>query len=74
MVEEALQTGSIMTLVVTAASLGFIHTIFGPDHYVPFVMMSRAMSMLCLLEHCAQAALFWEVSPLVRTVTTGHEA
>ena len=29
-------------LVITAASLGFIHTIIGPDHYLPFVMMSWA--------------------------------
>jgi len=29
-------------LLVTAASLAFIHTILGPDHYIPFVMMARA--------------------------------
>lgn len=26
----------------TAASLGFVHTILGPDHYVPFIVLSRA--------------------------------
>jgi nickel/cobalt transporter (NicO) family protein len=29
-------------LLVTAASLGFLHTLFGPDHYLPFVVMSKA--------------------------------
>jgi len=29
-------------LLTTAASLGFIHTIMGPDHYIPFIMMARA--------------------------------
>ncbi|MFC1454806.1 sulfite exporter TauE/SafE family protein [Candidatus Undinarchaeota archaeon] len=29
-------------LLITAASLGFIHTLFGPDHYVPFIVMSKA--------------------------------
>lgn len=26
----------------TAASLGLIHTLLGPDHYLPFIVMSRA--------------------------------
>ena len=42
MVEEALLSGSVLTLVITAASLGFLHTIMGPDHYLPFVMMAKA--------------------------------
>ena len=29
-------------LVVTAISIGFIHTIIGPDHYLPFIMIARA--------------------------------
>jgi nickel/cobalt transporter (NicO) family protein len=29
-------------LLVTAASIGFLHTLFGPDHYLPFVVMARA--------------------------------
>ena len=28
-------------LLVTAASLGLVHTLTGPDHYVPFVAMAR---------------------------------
>jgi sulfite exporter TauE/SafE len=33
---------SLWLLTMTAASLGFIHTLVGPDHYVPFIVMSKA--------------------------------
>jgi len=29
-------------LVLTAASIGFIHTLLGPDHYLPFVALAKA--------------------------------
>ena len=29
-------------LLIAAASVGFLHTVLGPDHYLPFVVMSRA--------------------------------
>ena len=29
-------------LALTALSLGFIHTLLGPDHYLPFIAMSKA--------------------------------
>ncbi len=32
----------ILLLCGTAAFIGFIHTILGPDHYLPFIMMSKA--------------------------------
>ncbi len=32
----------LLILVATAASLGFLHTVFGPDHYLPFIVMGRA--------------------------------
>ena len=32
----------IVVLMATAASIGFIHTLFGPDHYLPFIVMSRS--------------------------------
>ena len=35
-------TADMPLLLTTAASLGFIHTILGPDHYIPFIMMARA--------------------------------
>jgi nickel/cobalt exporter len=33
---------SIALLSVTAISIGFIHTILGPDHYLPFIVLSQA--------------------------------
>jgi len=33
---------SIALLSVTAVSIGFIHTILGPDHYLPFIVLSEA--------------------------------
>lgn len=32
----------ISILSITAGSIGFIHTVFGPDHYLPFIVMSKA--------------------------------
>jgi len=51
----------IWILAGTAATLGFVHTVIGPDHYLPFIVMSRArrwplrktlfISFLCGLGH-----------------------
>ncbi len=48
-------------LCLTAAAIGFVHTLAGPDHYVPFVAMSRIgnwstrkttiVTLLCGLGH-----------------------
>lgn len=50
-----------LALVGTAAVIGFLHTLFGPDHYIPFVAMSRVgnwslrktivVTILCGLGH-----------------------
>jgi ABC-type nickel/cobalt efflux system permease component RcnA len=32
----------LKALLIAASSLGFLHTLMGPDHYVPFIMMSWA--------------------------------
>jgi len=29
-------------LILSAASIGIIHTLFGPDHYIPFVALAKA--------------------------------
>jgi nickel/cobalt transporter (NicO) family protein len=49
--------------IVTAASLGFIHTILGPDHYLPFIAIAKAkmwnikktifITVLCGIGHIA---------------------
>ncbi len=33
---------SITLLSITAISIGFIHTVLGPDHYLPFIVLSEA--------------------------------
>ncbi|MDD5693847.1 MAG: hypothetical protein PHD61_00875, partial [Bacteroidales bacterium] len=35
-------SNEIMILCVTALSIGFIHTLLGPDHYLPFIVLARA--------------------------------
>ena len=35
-------TREIIILIGTALSLGFFHTLFGPDHYLPFIAISKA--------------------------------
>ncbi len=33
---------SIIILATTAVTLGFVHTLIGPDHYLPFIVISEA--------------------------------
>jgi nickel/cobalt transporter (NicO) family protein len=40
--ENFIMTSELNILIITAASIGFFHTLLGPDHYLPFVMMSWA--------------------------------
>lgn len=52
---------SISILLVTAASLALVHTLIGPDHYLPFIVLGRAegwtlrktllLTLLCGLAH-----------------------
>jgi sulfite exporter TauE/SafE len=37
-----MMTDNLTTLTLTAASLAFVHTLLGPDHYLPFIVMARA--------------------------------
>lgn len=32
----------LVILISTAVALGFVHTIVGPDHYVPFIAISKS--------------------------------
>jgi sulfite exporter TauE/SafE len=34
--------GDLSVLLAASASIGFLHTILGPDHYIPFVAIARA--------------------------------
>ena len=33
---------SLALLSITAISIGFLHTVLGPDHYLPFIVLSQA--------------------------------
>jgi nickel/cobalt exporter len=35
-------TPEIIVLSLSSATIAFVHTVLGPDHYVPFIAMSRA--------------------------------
>lgn len=35
-------TDEIKILITAAASIGFFHTLFGPDHYLPFIVMAQS--------------------------------
>lgn len=60
-------SGETLALAATAASLGFIHTLAGPDHYVPFIMIAKArgwsltktafVTFLCGVGHILSAVL-----------------
>lgn len=57
----------IVILTGTAASIGFVHTVLGPDHYLPFMVISRArrwplpktlfISFLCGLGHVLSSVM-----------------
>lgn len=56
----------IIILLYTAASLGFIHTLVGPDHYIPFIAMAKSnqwsFSKTCLITAgCGIAHVFSSV-------------
>lgn len=60
-------TPELRALVLTAASIGFFHTLLGPDHYLPFVMMSWArkwsatkttlITLICAFGHIASSVV-----------------
>ena len=57
----------IWVLAGTAAGIGFIHTVIGPDHYLPFIVMAKArkwplsktltVSFLCGLGHVLSSVI-----------------
>lgn len=54
-------------LIFTAIGIAFIHTVLGPDHYLPFVALSKAnnwsyrktmlISFICGIAHCGSSVL-----------------
>jgi nickel/cobalt transporter (NicO) family protein len=64
-------SNEITVLAITAATLGFFHTLFGPDHYLPFIVMARArnwsllkttlITVLCGFGHVISSVLLGTV-------------
>ena len=62
-----LTTKEFIILTGTAATIGFIHTILGPDHYLPFIVLSRArkwsslrtalVTMICGIGHVLSSVI-----------------
>ncbi|HOJ05134.1 MAG TPA: sulfite exporter TauE/SafE family protein [Bacteroidota bacterium] len=58
---------NILLLAGTAATIGVVHTLIGPDHYLPFIMMAKArawklprtllITFLCGLGHVLGSVL-----------------
>jgi sulfite exporter TauE/SafE len=60
-------TQELKTLLIAAATIGFFHTLLGPDHYLPFIVMSWArkwssvrtavITLLCALGHIGSSVV-----------------
>lgn len=67
----------LFLLMATAAGIGFIHTLFGPDHYLPFIVMAKArkwsilktttITVLCGVGHILSSVLLGVVGMLLGT-------
>ena len=71
-------------LLGTAAAIGFIHTLLGPDHYVPFIAMAQAgrwsrtrtltVTILCGVGHVAGSILLGVFGVALGWAVGGMEA
>jgi len=74
----------MLILGATAASIGFFHTLFGPDHYLPFIVMSQARrwtllktmgtTFLCGLGHIGSSVLLGTIGIALGTAVFKLEA
>jgi nickel/cobalt exporter len=77
-------TPEITLLCGTAATIGILHTLFGPDHYLPFIVMSRArrwsltrtavITVLCGIGHVFSSVLLGLVGVAFGIAVTRLEA
>lgn len=73
----ALASGSLLLICSTAAGLGFLHTLLGPDHYLPFVAMAKSgdwtrrktllVTLACSIGHVASSLVIGVVLVVVGT-------
>ena len=75
---------ALLALTMTAAGLGFVHTLLGPDHYLPFIAMSRArnwspartavVTALCGIGHVGSSVLLGTIGIALGLAVAGLEA
>ena len=74
----------LLILTITAASIGLFHTLLGPDHYLPFIVMARAgkwspikttwITVLCGIGHILGSVLLGFIGIALGIVVTKLEA
>lgn len=74
----------IKILALTAASVGFFHTLLGPDHYVPFIALAKArgwsylktgvITFLCGIGHVGSSVLLGFVGIFIGAKVTSLQA
>ncbi len=75
---------ALVPLTITAASIGFLHTLLGPDHYLPFIVMSRArqwsslktavVTTLCGIGHVGSSVLLGMIGIALGLAVAGLKA
>ncbi|MFH1784610.1 MAG: sulfite exporter TauE/SafE family protein [bacterium] len=76
-------TGELKLLTLTAASIGFFHTLMGPDHYLPFIVMAKArqwsmmkttlITVLCGLGHVLSSIVLGLIGVMLGVAVTRLE-
>lgn len=77
-------SSELRALIVAAATAGFVHTLLGPDHYLPFIMMSWArkwsrartavITFLCGLGHIASSIVLGAIGVALGLVLSNLES
>lgn len=67
-----MNTQTTIFLLLSALSVGFIHTLFGPDHYIPFIVLAKSrkwsvtktaiITTLCGIGHVLSAVVLGVVA------------
>ena len=73
----------LLILSITAVSIGFFHTLLGPDHYLPFIVMARArrwsllktgwVTFLCGIGHIMSSVLLGIIGVVLGIAVTRLE-
>ncbi|NQV29420.1 MAG: sulfite exporter TauE/SafE family protein [Candidatus Marinimicrobia bacterium] len=77
-------SSELSILLIAAASIGFFHTLFGPDHYLPFIVMSKSgqwsmrkttlITFICGLGHVLSSVVFGIIGVVFGVAITKLEA